>query len=1071
MNVGDNREELISWLKAEKGFVGPAYGKPEINKRLADVSRVLDAAQTKDPELREALSNFGTRMSRHGDFYAAQIQQINILFQQINMLSRRALAPHPVGKQPSAPPPLSEEVATAPPPRERMKNMHAFIERMANKSDIFQSFSGKEMLEFLRYFDRDFLRKQSQADLKECQEKLNALYDKMLEKSWLGPIAGLFYVAPQIVGDGINLIQEALDSRGISGLSADEIHALDVSTLNDRQLFDIGLDNLSPQQLEQFDITPLDSATLRKLFARARNETIDAINIGANIAKIDQASLHFLTPKQLASIDCHDVIKQGLLHLFTREQFLQMKNGAAYQLSEREELFLKFPKILRGDEEVAAIDLSLLEDKDLVYLLENKPDLIKQLSPEIAAHHLNALTDDSLQQLSDDQIRAMDLNSLNERQADLILAGNPAAIRLFSPEAVVKNIHKVPVSAIKALPDERIHQLDVRKFGCRKLSAIGWNRFSDAQLQSLQISATREMYDYEFEMKDLREAGLGRFTSDQIQGRLWNNWGRWVFEPQDISALSDVQIAGLNLEHLNKYDRERLGTLLEKLGSRITSTQLGGLDIRNLKPEVLEKIGLHRFPADKIQELLQMETYGGRLTFPVSYLDGLSDQQIRELDISAINGDALGAIISRVPPDQLMQALPKLNRIKLDRIPEQAISNLDVRQLSEEALIALWPKLDAKIIHTLDLATMRPEVLVRVGLGSFSEPQLAALDLSRFEKPALQALLASLSQSPRKFGFLNAQWIGTHLADIDPKFYPLFSVGQCAFVDANYVKEHHLLFYFREEQYLAMRNAPSKGEISREEAIQLLLPQMIGNPKDFKAEWERIDLGDPLFTPELLRRIIGWNPTFLKHLTVQTVTANLAKIPNDSLKYINDEAVEALNLAQLDVDQLIGLGLHRIVSYGVWDIFSAESRVKKANRILSINFDQMDPQKRSTLLNDWGFINNTAFQMWLGANKPGLDGVFFDYWMGARRPSTEKTAAVSFAAKSKTFAGMTPAQILGLPEGEKDQEKISKAGKKAALKWHPDKNPDKNTDAEFVDVRTAYSILSSPAQQRSASGQ
>lgn len=102
--------------------------------------------------------------------------------------------------------------------------------------------------------------------------------------------------------------------------------------------------------------------------------------------------------------------------------------------------------------------------------------------------------------------------------------------------------------------------------------------------------------------------------------------------------------------------------------------------------------------------------------------------------------------------------------------------------------------------------------------------------------------------------------------------------------------------------------------------------------------------------------------------------------------------------------------------------------------------------------------------MWLSANKPGLDGVFFDYWMGARRPSAEKTTAVSFAAKSKTFAGMTPAQILNLPEGEKDQERIKEAGKKAALQWHPDKNPGKDTDAEFVDVRTAYSILSSPAK-------
>lgn len=56
--------------------------------------------------------------------------------------------------------------------------------------------------------------------------------------------------------------------------------------------------------------------------------------------------------------------------------------------------------------------------------------------------------------------------------------------------------------------------------------------------------------------------------------------------------------------------------------------------------------------------------------------------------------------------------------------------------------------------------------------------------------------------------------------------------------------------------------------------------------------------------------------------------------------------------------------------------------------------------------------------------------------------------------------------ILGLQKGA-SQEQIKKAYRKAALKWHPDKNQDRKEEAEskFKDIAEAYDVLSDPAKK------
>jgi DnaJ family protein A protein 5 len=51
-------------------------------------------------------------------------------------------------------------------------------------------------------------------------------------------------------------------------------------------------------------------------------------------------------------------------------------------------------------------------------------------------------------------------------------------------------------------------------------------------------------------------------------------------------------------------------------------------------------------------------------------------------------------------------------------------------------------------------------------------------------------------------------------------------------------------------------------------------------------------------------------------------------------------------------------------------------------------------------------------------------------------------------------------------ERNSTQKDIDRAYKKAALKWHPDKNPDQDTTKIFQDVKEAYDVLSDPNERQ-----
>lgn len=56
---------------------------------------------------------------------------------------------------------------------------------------------------------------------------------------------------------------------------------------------------------------------------------------------------------------------------------------------------------------------------------------------------------------------------------------------------------------------------------------------------------------------------------------------------------------------------------------------------------------------------------------------------------------------------------------------------------------------------------------------------------------------------------------------------------------------------------------------------------------------------------------------------------------------------------------------------------------------------------------------------------------------------------------------------MGCERGATDKE-ITKAYRKLALKWHPDKNQDNKEEADkiFRDINEAYQVLSDPEKKR-----
>ncbi|GAB5034233.1 heat shock protein [Nannochloropsis oceanica] len=58
-------------------------------------------------------------------------------------------------------------------------------------------------------------------------------------------------------------------------------------------------------------------------------------------------------------------------------------------------------------------------------------------------------------------------------------------------------------------------------------------------------------------------------------------------------------------------------------------------------------------------------------------------------------------------------------------------------------------------------------------------------------------------------------------------------------------------------------------------------------------------------------------------------------------------------------------------------------------------------------------------------------------------------------------------QVLGVSRGADDKE-IKKAYRKEALRWHPDKNPDNQEQAQskFQDISQAFEVLSDPEKKK-----
>lgn len=57
-------------------------------------------------------------------------------------------------------------------------------------------------------------------------------------------------------------------------------------------------------------------------------------------------------------------------------------------------------------------------------------------------------------------------------------------------------------------------------------------------------------------------------------------------------------------------------------------------------------------------------------------------------------------------------------------------------------------------------------------------------------------------------------------------------------------------------------------------------------------------------------------------------------------------------------------------------------------------------------------------------------------------------------------------QILGIPQ-EVDLDEIKRAYRELAHKYHPDKNPGKDSHAKFMELKEAYEVLMNPSQRKS----
>ena len=52
--------------------------------------------------------------------------------------------------------------------------------------------------------------------------------------------------------------------------------------------------------------------------------------------------------------------------------------------------------------------------------------------------------------------------------------------------------------------------------------------------------------------------------------------------------------------------------------------------------------------------------------------------------------------------------------------------------------------------------------------------------------------------------------------------------------------------------------------------------------------------------------------------------------------------------------------------------------------------------------------------------------------------------------------------MLGIPARDFSQSELKKAFRRASIKYHPDKNPDKDTTEQFIEVNNAQNVIMKP---------